>query len=69
MQQQMEIAAHWGVYTYNKELRDLVAVGAACGVTTAFKAPVRGARVGRRCDGSSDACVVGFGGDRPSSWH
>lgn len=43
MQQQMEIAAHWGVYTYNKEIRDLVAVGAACGVTTAFKAPVRNA--------------------------
>ncbi len=41
MQQQMEIAAHWGVYTYNKELRDLVAIGAACGVTAAFKAPVR----------------------------
>lgn len=32
--------AHWGLFTYNKELRDLVAVGAACGVTTAFKAPV-----------------------------
>jgi chloride channel 7 len=36
----MERAAHWGVYTYNKESRDLVAIGAACGVTTAFKAPV-----------------------------
>jgi hypothetical protein len=40
LKQQMEIAAHWGVYTYNKEARDLVAIGAACGVTTAFKAPV-----------------------------
>lgn len=37
----MEVAAHWGIFTYNKEIRDLVAVGAACGVTTAFKAPVR----------------------------
>jgi hypothetical protein len=40
MQQQMQAVSHWGVYTYNKELRDLVAVGVACGVTTAFKAPV-----------------------------
>ena len=38
----MEAVSHWGIYTYNKELRDLVAIGAACGVTTAFKAPVRG---------------------------
>ncbi|GAX84673.1 hypothetical protein CEUSTIGMA_g12094.t1 [Chlamydomonas eustigma] len=42
MQQQMESLSHWGVYTYNKELRDLVAIGAACGVTTAFKSPVGG---------------------------
>lgn len=37
----MQRSAHWGTYTYNKDERDLVAIGAACGVCTAFKAPVR----------------------------
>lgn len=42
MNQQMQAVSHWGTYTYNKELRDLVAIGVACGVTAAFKAPVGG---------------------------
>ena len=33
----MQAVSHWGTYTYNKELRDLVAIGVACGVTAAFK--------------------------------
>lgn len=30
--QKMDMASHWGTYTYNRDIRDLVACGAVCGV-------------------------------------
>ena len=41
-QRKIDKSAHWGSYMYHKDVRDLVACGAACGVCTAFKAPVGG---------------------------
>lgn len=32
--QKMDVASHWGTYTYNRDIRDLVACGAVCGVCT-----------------------------------
>jgi chloride channel 7 len=40
--QKTEGLAGWGTYTYNRDIRDLVACGVVCGVCTAFKAPVGG---------------------------